>query len=106
MKNKKKFKETKLFAFLEGAVSGENKVGQAIHGILDILPIPNQPIGKLLKAVLLGDKSVVVEKLHEVLTVRNVVAILLTVAYIGGIVTPEDVKNFVEVLNQVLQDLS
>jgi hypothetical protein len=41
-----------------------------------------------------------------VLTVRNVVAILLTVAYIGGIVTPEDVKNFVEVLNQVLQDLS
>ena len=106
MKNKKKFKETKLFSFLQGAVSGESKVGQAVHGVLDILPIPNQPIGKLLKAVLLGDKGVVIEKLHEVLTVRNVVAILLTVAWISGIVTPEDVQSFVEVLNQVLQDLS
>lgn len=105
-KERKKFKETKLWNFLHEAVSGENKVGQAVHGVLDILPLPNQPIGKLLKAILLGDKEIFVEKIREVLTVRNVVAILLTIAYIAGWVTPEDVTNFVDVLNQVLTDLS
>lgn len=105
-KERKKFKETKFFNFLQEAVAGENKVGQAVHGVLDVLPLPNQPIGKLLKAFLLGDKDIVLQKIHEVMTVRNVVAVLLTVAYIAGWVTPEDVTNFVDVLNQVLQDLS
>lgn len=105
-KEKKKIKDWKIWNWLQKTVSGENKVGQAVHGVLDILPLPNQPIGKLLKALLLGDKEIFVEKIREVLTVRNVVAILLTIAYIAGWVTPEDVTNFVDVLNQVLTDLS
>jgi len=105
-KQKKKIKDWKIWNWLQKTVSGENKVGQAVHGVLDVLPLPNQPIGKLLKAILIGEWESAKSEIMKIFTVRNVVAVILTIAYIAGWVTPEDVAKFVDILNQVLTDLS
>ncbi len=80
---------------------GDNKVGESIHGILDLFPIPNQPIGKFIKAVLSGNWNDAKAELSKVLTLRNAIAVGVTVAISMGWITLEDVKNWMETLNNV-----
>jgi len=105
-KEKKKIKDWKIWNWLQETVAGENKAGQAVHGVLDVLPLPNQPLGKLFKAILIGEWQSAKSEIMKAFTLRNFVAVLLTIAYVMGWIKPEDVANFVEVLNQVLTDLS
>ena len=45
----------KKAAVLVGKTAGgKNMVGETLHGVLDLLPVPNQPIGRLVEAVLAG----------------------------------------------------
>lgn len=103
---KKPLKEFKIVRFIQRTAEGKNKTGEIIHGALDILPLPNQFLGKAVKAILDGQWNETKKQLKEAFSIRNVVAVLLTISYIAGWVTPEDVTNFVDVLNQVLTDLS
>lgn len=97
-----KLKDRKIVQVLQATFAGENKVGKIIHGILDILPIPNQPLGKLLKAILNGEWQETKQEIKDAFTLRNVVAIILTVAFVMGWITPEQVEQFMQVLNELL----
>lgn len=97
-----KLKDRKIVQVLQATFAGENKVGKIIHGILDILPIPNQPLGKLLKAILNGEWQETKQEIKDAFTLRNVVAIILTVAFVMGWITPEQVEQFTQILNELL----
>ena len=97
-----KLKESKIVQCIKKTVAAENKLGQVIHGALDILPIPNQPLGKLAKAILNGQWQETKKEILEAFTLRNIVAIALTTAFIMGWITPEQIELFMQVLNELL----
>ncbi len=94
----KKKVSMKIIGFIRDTVSGENKVGELIHGLADLLPIPNQAIAKALKALLSGDVKEAKKELPNIFTTRNVVALVASVAYLLGWITLEDVKGLVSAL--------
>jgi hypothetical protein len=98
----KKLKEIKLVRIISQTVEGKNKAGQVLHGALDILPLPNQFLGKALKAVVAGEWNQTKNELIEAFTLRNIVAIGLTTALIMGWLSPEDIEKFMQVLNELL----
>jgi len=98
----KKLKGIKLVRIISQTVEGKNKAGQVLHGALDILPLPNQFIGKALKAVVAGEWNQTKNELIEAFTLRNIVAIGLTTALIMGWLSPEDIEKFMQVLNELL----
>lgn len=97
-----KLKDRKIVKLIQKTVAGENKLGQIVHGALDILPIPNQPLGKLAKAILNGQWQETKQEIKDAFTLRNVVAIILTVAFVMGWITPEQVEQFTQILNDLL----
>jgi hypothetical protein len=98
----KKLKEIKIVRIISEIAEGKNKAGQVLHGALDILPLPNQFIGKALKAVVAGEWNQTKSELIEAFTLRNIVAIGLTTALIMGWLSPEDIEKFMQVLNELL----
>ncbi len=98
----KKLKGIKIVRIISQTVEGKNKAGQVLHGALDILPLPNQFIGKALKAVVAGEWNQTKNELIEAFTLRNIVAIGLTTALIMGWLSPEDIEKFMQVLNELL----
>ena len=99
----KKLKEIKIVRIISEIAEGKNKAGQVLHGALDILPLPNQFIGKALKAMVAGEWNQTKKELIEAFTLRNIVAIGLTTALIMGWLTPDDVDQFMQVLQQLLE---
>lgn len=102
---KKPIKEWKLVRIISQTAEGKNKAGQVLHGALDILPLPNQFIGKALKAIVAGEWNQTKRELLEAFTLRNTVAIALTTAFIMGWVTPDQLTQFTEMLNEILNSL-
>lgn len=98
----KKLKGIKIVRIISQTVEGKNKAGQVLHGALDILPLPNQFIGKALKAVVAGEWNQTKSELIEAFTLRNIVAIGLTTALIMGWLSTEDIEKFMQVLNELL----
>ena len=98
----KKLKLSKIVDFVKTTASGKNKAGEVLHGALDILPLPNQFLGKAVKAVLNGQWNETKSELKEAFTLRNVVAIMLTTAFIMGWISPDQLTNFTEMLNEIL----
>ena len=101
----KKLKDLKILELIKTTASGKNKAGEILHGALDVLPLPNQFLGKAVKAVLNGQWNETKNELLEAFTLRNVVAIMLTTAFIMGWVSPEQLTNFTEMLNEILGSL-
>jgi hypothetical protein len=102
---KKPIKDWKLVRIISQTAEGKNKAGQVLHGALDILPLPNQFIGKALKAIVAGEWNQTKRELLEAFTLRNTVAIALTTAFIMGWVTPDQLTQFTEMLNEILNSL-
>ena len=98
----KKLKDSKIVRIISQTVEGKNKAGEVLHGALDILPLPNQFIGKALKAVVAGEWNQTKNELLEAFTLRNIVAIMLTTALILGWITADDIEQFMQVLNEIL----
>ena len=101
----KKLKNLKILELIKTTASGKNKAGEILHGALDVLPLPNQFLGKAVKAILNGKWNETKSELLEAFTLRNVVAIMLTTAFIMGWVSPEQLTNFTEMLNEILGSL-
>ena len=94
----------KKAAVLVGKTAGgKNMVGETLHGVLDLLPVPNQPIGRLVEAVLAGKWNDAKVYVGKILTVRNGVAFAVTILILSGILTYEDVVGFFDILTQVLE---
>ena len=102
---KKPIKEWKIVRIISQTAEGKNKAGQVLHGALDILPLPNQFIGKALKAVVAGEWNQTKSELLEAFTLRNIVAIGLTTALIMGWLSADDVEKFSQVLQELLNGL-
>ena len=100
-----KLKDKPFIKALQRTVSGQNKAGEVLHGALDILPLPNQFVGKALKAVLNGNVNEVKSELKDAFTLRNIVAILLTTALVMGWLTADEVATFGDTLNSVIETL-
>lgn len=100
-----KLKDKPFIKALQRTVSGQNKAGEVLHGALDILPLPNQFVGKALKAILNGNAAEIKSELKDAFTLRNIVAILLTTALVMGWLTAEEVATFGDTLNSVLETL-
>ena len=98
----KKLKDSKLVRIISQTAEGKNKAGQVLHGALDILPLPNQFLGKAVKAVLNGQWNETKNEILEAFTLRNIVAIMLTTALIMGWLSTEDIEQFMQVLNELL----
>ncbi len=98
----KKLKDRKIVRIISEIAEGKNKAGQVLHGALDILPLPNQFIGKALKAIVAGEWNQTKSEIIEAFTLRNIVAIGLTTALIMGWLSPEDIEKFMQVLNELL----
>lgn len=101
----KKLKDRKIIQLIRKTVEGKNKAGEVLHGALDILPLPNQFLGKALKAVVAGEWNETKNELLEAFTLRNMVAIGLTTALIMGWLSAEDVEKFSQVLQELLNGL-
>lgn len=102
---KKPIKDWKIVRIISETAEGKNKAGQVLHGALDILPLPNQFLGKAIKAILNGKWQETKSEFLEAFTLRNMVAIALTTALIMGWLTPEDVEKFSQVLQELLTQL-
>ena len=76
-----------------------------LHGALDILPLPNQFLGKAVKAIIAGEWNQTKNEIKEAFTLRNTVAIALTTAFIMGWVTPDQLTQFTGMLNEILGQL-
>lgn len=98
----KRFSMKKAFKWLKGVITADNKAGEMVHGVLDLLPIPNQVVAKGVKYLLAGQKKEAKEELGKLLSVRNGVALLLCIAYFAGLITLDDVKALLEALGQFL----
>ena len=101
----KKLKDRKIVRIISEIAEGKNKAGQVLHGALDILPLPNQFIGKALKAIVAGEWNQTKNELLEAFTLRNTVAIALTTAFIMGWVTPDQLTQFTDMLNEILNSI-
>lgn len=94
--NKKNRPMKKLLGALKRTLTGENKTGETLHGVLDLFPIPNQAIAKGLRALFTGDKREATEQFSKMLTLRNGLALFGSIAYFAGWITLDDLKSFVE----------
>lgn len=100
-----KLKDRKIIQLIRKTVEGKNKAGEVLHGALDILPLPNQFLGKAIKAVVAGEWKETKNELLEAFTLRNMVAIGLTTALIMGWLSADDVEKFSQVLQELLNGL-
>ncbi len=101
-KQKKRPDMKKIIRAIRNTLAGENKVGELLHGLADLLPIPNQAIAKALKALFSGNTEEAKAELPHIFTTRNIVALVASVAYLAGWVTLEDIKGLLEALNEIL----
>lgn len=97
----KPLKDRKIVRIISQTASGENKAGEIIHGALDILPLPNQFLAKAFKSVVAGEWNETKKQLKEAFTLRNIVAIIFTIALVMGWIEPSDVEEFTKALNEI-----
>ena len=103
----KRFKPTeskmkRTINWIKGVVTGENKAGETVHGILDLLPIPNQIIAKGFSYLFEGETDKAQSELNKLLTARNGIALIGALLVWFGVVTVEDVRAFIEILGELV----
>lgn len=96
----------KLIRPVRNFLAGENKVGEIMHGILDLLPIPNQAFAKLFKALLSGDKRAAKDEVGNILTPRNIVASIASLLIYFKVITLAQLIEFATIVNKVLEALA
>lgn len=95
----------KFWGALRRTLTGKNKTGQIVHGVVDILPIPN--FLNLFRAVEkehpeLNFWGVVYAVLKKGDTIRFLVSIPLSILIVTGNLDMETVKEFWKVVGELL----
>lgn len=93
----------KLSVVIGKTAGGSNAAGQTLHGVLDLLPIPNQPIGKLVEAVLARDWEEAKVYVGKIFTLRNGIALALTIAILLDVITYAQIVSFFDILSNILE---
>lgn len=99
--NKRKMK--KAFKWILKTLAGETKLGESIHGFLDLMPIPNQPVAKFFSSLVKDDDFQVKQELNKLFSFRNIVAVILFVLISTGAVTMEEVKAVLDSAKSLLE---
>ena len=79
-------------------VAGETKVGEGVHGVLDLLPIPNQIFAKAASYFTKGDVRSAKDELRKLLSIRNGIALLAFVLFVTGIITLDDLRELLRAI--------
>ena len=83
-------------------VAGETKVGEGIHGVLDLLPIPNQIFAKAASYFTKGNVRDAKNELSKLLSIRNGIALLAFVLVVTGIITLDDLRELLRAIGDFL----
>ena len=83
-------------------VAGETKVGEGIHGVLDLLPIPNQIFAKAASYFTKGNVRDAKNELRKLLSIRNGIALLAFVLFVTGIITLDDLRELLRAIGDFL----
>ena len=89
-------KMKKTLRALLRTISGKNKTGEAIHGVLDLVPIPNQVIAKAAGYFVSGDTQEAKDELRKLVSFRNIVAFVGSIAFITGLIEIDDLRRLIE----------
>lgn len=92
----------KVLRWITSTVAGDNKAGEAIHGILDLLPIPNQIIAKVFSYLGKGNTREARQELNKLLTVRNGFAMVAFILVVTGALSVDDVKKLLDAIGSFL----
>lgn len=95
-------KMKKAVNWIKGVVTAENKAGETVHGFLDLMPIPNQVIAKIVSYLTKGKTREAQDELKKLLTIRNGVALLLSIAVLTGLITVEDFRAILQAIGEFL----
>ena len=77
-------------------VSGETKVGEGVHGVLDLMPIPNQIIAKAFSYFSKGKTREAKEELRKLLSVRNGIALIAFILFVTGVISFDELERLLE----------
>lgn len=99
-------KAKKFWGALRRTLAGKNKTGQVIHGVVDILPIPN--FLNLYRAIEkeqpdLTFWQVVYAILRKGDTVRFLVSIPLSILVVTGYISLDDLSEFWRIVGEILK---
>ena len=81
-------------------VAGETKVGEGIHGVLDLLPIPNQIFAKAASYFTKGNVREAKNELSKLLSIRNGIALLAFMLFVTGVITLDDLRELLKVIGE------
>jgi hypothetical protein len=96
---------SKITAFIR-TLTGKNKTGQIVYGVLDVMPIP--PIHNLIRMAVKEDvpksqiPAYVWQKIDKLRLTTSAIAIALAGAVAKGVITLEDAIEFLKVLSSLL----
>ena len=77
-------------------VSGETKVGEGVHGVLDLMPIPNQIIAKAFSYFSKGKTRQAQDELRKLLSVRNGIALIAFILFVTGVIGFDELERLLE----------
>jgi hypothetical protein len=92
----------KAVNWITRTVAGETKVGEGIHGVLDLLPIPNQVIAKAASYFTKGEVYEAADELQKLLTVRNGIAVVAFILFVTGLISLDDMRRLLTAIGEFL----
>lgn len=95
-------KVKRAFKWITRTVAGETRVGEGIHGVLDLLPIPNQIIAKAASYFTEGEPAKAADELKKLLSVRNGIALVAFILFVTGLITLEDLRELLKAIGNFL----
>ena len=81
----------RVINFVAKTVARQNKIGEGLHGILDLLPVPNQIIAKAFSYISEGEPDKAKDEMKKLLSMRNAVALIAFILFVTGVITMDDV---------------
>jgi hypothetical protein len=91
--------------FLKNLLTGDNKAGQILYGVVDILPFPN--VLNIVRAAIKSNprataSDIAVSVVRKVDWLRLGVGLILSYLYVTGNLTMENVKGVMEIMAHFL----
>lgn len=90
----------KALSWIKRTIAGETKVGEGIHGVLDIFPIPNQVIAKAAGYFTKGDIREGKKELKKLYSVRNGIALVAFTLFVTGVITLDELRSLLVALGE------
>ena len=86
-------------------LTGKNKTGQIIYGVLDILPIP--PIHNLIRTAYSNNEAnkiaFIWQKLDKLRLTTSIIAFIMAILTIKGYFTEQELFDLLKILTEILR---